>query len=141
MKTYQIPGTDLIVSRMASGTASIGGNWNQIPPSETIKAHAVQLIHTAVDHGINHLDMADIYGKGKATEVVGHVLSQSPGLRDELVLQGKCGVVLADTPTAGDPVRYDFSYDHLVSAVEDMLSKLGTDHIDLLVLSEIFQNT
>ena len=132
MKTYQIPSTDLIVSRIAYGTARIGGDRDQVPPSDAIKAHAAKMIHAAVDHGINHLDMADIYGKGKAIEVVGHVLSQSPGLRNELVLQSKCGVFLADTPTQGDPKRYDFSYNHLVSAVESMLSKLGTDRLDLL---------
>lgn len=132
MKSYQLPNTDLTVSRMAYGTWHLGGSWDTSPANDEIKNRAVELINTVVEAGINHIDLADIYTRGKSDAMVGHALAQSPGLRDQLVLQGKCGIVVGDTPNPGDPGRYDFSYEHLVSAVEGTLSRLGTDRLDLL---------
>ena len=56
MKEYQIPQTDLSVSRLAYGTWHIGGSWDTTPPSADIKERAVKLIDAAVEHGINHID-------------------------------------------------------------------------------------
>lgn len=119
---------------MAYGTWHLGGEWTHTPPTDEIKERAVRLINAAVDLGINHIDLADIYTKGKSDAVVGHALAQSPGLRDKLVLQAKAGIVLGGEPNEGDPGRYDFSYDHLVGAVEGTLQRLGTDLVDLLAL-------
>ncbi|MEM7537860.1 MAG: aldo/keto reductase [Chloroflexota bacterium] len=132
MKTVQIPNTELTVSRLAYGTARFGGGWDTISPTAEMNANGLRMIETAVEHGVNHIDMADIYGGGTAIAVMGHVLAQRPGLRDKLVLQGKCGVVLANTPNVDDPLRYDFSYAHIVASVEKMLTGLGTDSLDLL---------
>ena len=134
MKTYRIPQTDLEVTRLAYGTWHLGGSWDYTPPSAEIKQRAVRLINTAVDHGINHIDLADIYTRGKSDEVVGYALSQSPGLREKLVLQAKCGIILGGEPNPGDPGRYDFSYQHIVKAVEGTLRRLGTDRVELLAL-------
>jgi len=134
LKTYHIPNTELDVSRLAYGTWHLGGEWNNTPPTDEIKALAVRMINAAVDSGITHIDLADIYTKGKSDSVVGHALAQSPGLRDKLVLQAKAGIVLGDDPNPGDPGRYDFSYEHLVGAVEGTLQRLGTDRVDLLAL-------
>lgn len=82
-----------------------------------------------LSYGTWHLD-----GTWKSDEVVGRVLKKHPGLRDKLVLQGKAGIILANQPEEGDPGRYDFSYDHIVSTVEGILKRLGTDRLDLLAL-------
>ncbi|MEM7034562.1 MAG: aldo/keto reductase [Chloroflexota bacterium] len=134
LQTYNIPQTDLQVTRLAYGTWHIGGEWDHTPPSEAIKERAVRLIQAAVDLGINHIDLADIYTKGKSDAVVGYALQQTPGLRDKLVLQAKCGIILSDEPKPGMPGRYDFSYDHIVSAVEGTLQRLGTDRVEILAL-------
>lgn len=134
MKTYKIPNTDLEVSRLAYGTWHMGGSWDRTPLTDELKERAERLILTAVDHGINHIDLADIYTKGKSDAVVGHVLSKNPGLRNKLVLQAKCGIILGDDPSEGDPGRYNFDYDHIVGAVEGTLQRLGTDSVDLLAL-------
>lgn len=134
MQHYRIPHTDLSVSRIAYGTWHLGGSWDTTPPSAEVKQHARALIEAAVEHGINHIDLADIYTLGKSDEVVGLALKAHPGLRDKLVLQEKAGIILAADPNFGPPGRYDFSYDHLVRAVEGSLKRLGTDYLDLLAL-------
>lgn len=134
MKTYKIPHTDLEVSRLAYGTWHMGGSWDHTPLTSDLKNRAVELVETAVSLGINHIDLADIYTKGKSDAVIGHVLAQNPGLREKLVLQAKCGIQLGDEPHKGDPGRYNFDYDHIVGAVEGTLKRLGTDYVDLLAL-------
>src|SRR5271170_4479747 len=133
MQTYQIPHTDLVVSRMAYGCGSLASLGSPKPPvganhsQETIAAFktkhskeaiakfirqplsrrfvadAVRLINTAHDHGITLFDHADIYGFGKSEQVFGEVLKQSPGLRDQVVVQSKCGVRFADNLFEPDP--------------------------------------
>jgi predicted oxidoreductase len=134
MKQYTIPNTDLRVSRLAYGTWHLGGEWDKTPPSDDVKQQAVRLIAAAVDSGINHIDLADIYTLGKSDEVVGHALRQDKSLRDQIVLQGKCGIVVGADPDFGPPQRYDFSCDHIVQSVETTLKRLGTDRLDLLAL-------
>lgn len=134
MKTYRIPNTDLDVSRMAYGTWHIGGTWDSAPITTDLQQRAERMIHAAIDHGINHIDLADIYTKGKSDTIVGNVLRQQPGLRDKLILQEKTGIILGDDPNPGDPGRYDFSYDNIVGKVETSLRRLGTDYVDLLAL-------
>ncbi len=134
MNKYTIPNTDLEVSRIAFGTWHLGGSWDSTPLSAALKTRAVNLLNEAVDQGITHIDLADIYTRGKSDEAIGHALAQSPGLRDKLVLQEKSGIVLNNEPNAGDPPRYDFSYDNIVGKVERSLRRLGTDRLDLLAL-------
>jgi predicted oxidoreductase len=131
MKSYHIPNTDLEVSRLAYGTWHMGGSWDHLPVTDDLKARAELLIRTAAENGITHIDLADIYTFGKSDQVVGYALAQNPGLRDKLVLQAKAGIIIGEN---GDPGRYDFSYEHIVSAVEGTLQRLGTDHVELLAL-------
>ncbi len=132
MKTYKLAHTDLEVSRIAFGTWHLGGSWDKTPASQDIKDRANTLITTAYEHGINHIDLADIYTLGKSDEVVGYALKQNPGLREKLVLQEKAGIVIGSDQDYRQPGRYDYSFDHLVGVVEGSLKRLGTDHVDLL---------
>lgn len=131
MKTYRIPNTDLEVSRIAYGTWHMGGLWDDSLLTDELKTRANDLILTAVDNGINHIDLADIYTRGKSDECVGYVLQQNPSLREKLILQAKVGIVL---PNGNDPAHYNFEYDHIVGAVEGTLRRLGIEYVDLLAL-------
>ena len=132
MKTYKLANTDLTVSRIAFGTWHIGGDWDKTPPTQAIKDRANTLLTAAYEHGINHIDLADIYTMGKSDDVIGYALKQNPGLREKLVLQEKAGIIVGANPDYGQPGRYDYSFDHLVSVVEGSLKRLGTDYVDLL---------
>lgn len=85
----------------------------------------LELIHTALDAGINFFDHADIYGNGKCEEIFGAALKKEPGLRDQLFIQSKCGI---------RDGFYDFSKEYILKSVDGILKRLGTDHIDALLL-------
>ncbi len=85
---------------------------------------AEELLATALEEGINLFDNADIYGGGQAEEVFGQAV-KALGVRDEIMIQTKCGI------RSG---LYDFSKSHILEAVEGSLKRLGTDYIDVLLL-------
>jgi len=131
---YNIPNTDLNVSRLAYGTWHIGGQWDRTPPTGDLRQRACRLIQAAVESGINHIDLADIYTLGKSDEVVGYALQQDATLRDKVVLQEKCGIVVGANPKFGPPQRYDFSFEHIIQSVETSLTRLATDRVEILAL-------
>ena len=132
MKTYTLANTDLTVSRIAFGTWHIGGSWDKTPVTQELKDRANTLLRAAYEHGINHIDLADIYTLGKSDEVIGYALKQNPGLREKLVLQEKAGIIVGSDPDYGPPGRYNFSAEHLIKVVAGSLKRLGTDYVDLL---------
>ena len=81
--------------------------------------------HTALEKGSNLFDHADIYGGGECETRFGQALALEAGLREKLVLQTQCGI---------RPDRYDFSKEHILESVEGSLRRLGTDHVDFLLL-------
>ncbi|MCR5041018.1 MAG: aldo/keto reductase [Clostridia bacterium] len=84
-----------------------------------------RVLGTALELGINMFDHADIYGGGRCEELFGKWLSETPSLRDRIVLQTKCGIRRG---------FYDFSKEHILSSVEGSLRRLRTDHVDVLLL-------
>lgn len=92
-------------------------------------AGAAKLVHAALDAGINFLDTADIYGFdgaggfGDAEALLGEVLAAEPALRERMVLATKGGIL--------PPLPYDQSADYLRKAIEDSLTRLKVDVIDL----------
>jgi predicted oxidoreductase len=133
MKTYRIKDTDLTVSRISYGCASLGG-WNKgVVDADTIRA-AERLIHTADEIGINLFDHADFYGFGNGELAFGEVLKRTPTLRDKIVVQSKCGQIMSGDPGPTDPYRVDLSREHILRSVEDSLRRLHTDYLDILLL-------
>jgi predicted oxidoreductase len=131
---YKIPSTDLEVSRIGYGCMGLGGSWDDAPLTDQDKSAAVELVGKAFDQGINLFDHADIYARGKSEAVFAEVWDQMPRLREQIVLQTKCGIRFAGDPDPESPGRYDFSYDHIVNSVAGSLRRLGTDYVDLLLL-------
>lgn len=86
----------------------------------------VKVIETAVDHGMTYFDHADIYGDGECETLFAESLAKTSIKRDDLFIQSKCGIVPG--------VMYDFSKEHIISAVEGSLKRLKTDHLDALLL-------
>src|ERR1700674_2278920 len=76
MELSEIPGTSLKVSRVAIGTWAIGGwMWGG-----TDEAESVSTIRAALEHGINLIDTAPVYGFGRSEEIVGKAIDDG-GLR------------------------------------------------------------
>lgn len=87
------------------------------------------LIETALDCGINAFDLADCYADGLCEKIVGKVLSNRPDLRERMWIQSKCGI------RRDNGLKYfDFSKEHITEAIDGILTRLNTDHIDSLLL-------
>ncbi len=135
MKTQRLGRTDFQVTRLAYGCMRIsGGVWKREDLHEDAIRSGVRLVETAFDAGYNFFDHADIYGDTTCETIFGHALKLHPGWREKMVITTKCGIWFADHPNAGDPARYDFSYEHIVRSVEGSLARLGVETIDLLQL-------
>lgn len=84
-----------------------------------------RVVKTSIDAGINFFDHADIYGDGECEKLFSTVLKKNPDLRDNIFIQSKCAIRNG---------LYDFSRDYILRSVDGILSRLGTDHLDCLLL-------
>ena len=85
---------------------------------------SIEIIHRALDAGINFIDTADFYSAGESEQIVGKALSG--GRREHVVLATK-----GSLPFGADPNQRGGSRRWLTQAVEGSLRRLGTDWIDL----------
>ncbi|WP_229843757.1 aldo/keto reductase [Streptomyces chryseus] len=112
-----------LVSRLWLGTVNFSGRVED--------AEAARLMSAALDHGVNCVDMANIYGwrvhKGHTEELVGRWLSKSGVRREDVLLATKVGENMSDRVNDGG-----LSARHIIAACEQSLRRLDVDHIDLL---------
>lgn len=119
------------VSPIAYGCMGLGGDWSSAPISSDHIEQAHQVVDAALESGINFFDHADIYTQGKAELVFGEVLKQRPELRQQIYLQSKCAIRLADD---ANPGRYDHSKEWVTQSVDGILTRLNTEQLDVLLL-------
>ena len=119
---YKILGnTGLKLSVIGFGASPLGDEFGTIDPAEGERA-----VHVAVDSGINFFDVSPYYGRGLAEQRVGAALA---GRRGQVVLSTKCGRY--------DTELFDFSSSRVKTSVEESLSRLRTDHVDLIIAHDI----
>lgn len=117
--------TGMQVSPLCLG-AMMFGAWGE-PDHDT----SVEIIHRALDAGINVIDTADIYSQGESEVIVGKALAG--GRRDDVILATKFHGPM-DVPmgeAGGDPNKRGNARRWIVQEVENSLRRLGTDWIDL----------
>jgi D-threo-aldose 1-dehydrogenase len=123
------------------GTTTLGNMFATVPD-----AVARGTVAGAYDRGVRFYDTAPLYGMGLSEQRLGSALAQYP--RDDYVLATKVGRLLrADAPIAPDQIRdgellfrevppvqpvFDVSYDGAMRSVDESLSRLGLDRIDIL---------
>jgi predicted oxidoreductase len=118
-------------SRLVLGCMPFGGGWNDHPITDEDVRNAEKAVDAALAIGISMFDHADIYSRGKAEETFGTILKNRPDLRDQIVIQSKCGIRFAE----GDvPGRFDFSQEHILASVDGSLRRLGIEYLDVLLL-------
>jgi aryl-alcohol dehydrogenase-like predicted oxidoreductase len=121
MELAAIPGTSLKVSRVAIGTWAIGGwMWGG-----TDEAESVSTIRAALEHGINIIDTAPVYGFGRSEEIVGKAIAEGH-LRSRVLIATKTGL-----EWEGRRVFRNASRARILQEVEDSLRRLRTDYIDI----------
>ena len=136
----QIGKTDVRVSSMSFGCASIGNLYQEV--SEEAAADVLQ---TAWSAGITYFDTAPRYGRGRAEARLGAFLKDKP--RDSYVISTKVGRVLrpGDAPYEAEgfvnplqnTVHEDYSADGFAKALEGSRARLGTDYIDIVYVHDI----
>jgi len=126
MRTRTLPGTDLIVGTVGFGVWTVATNWWGI----TDRSLGIALLRRGLERGINFFDTADTYDDGGAERILREAF---PGRRDEIVIATKFGYDIVNHPPDPNqrerPHNWNPSYVRL--AVENSLSRLGTDRIDL----------
>jgi aryl-alcohol dehydrogenase-like predicted oxidoreductase len=120
MRESRLGSTDLVVSTIALGTWSYGGDWGAVDVDA-----ATRTISSAADLGINFFDTAQGYGFGQAERILGDALWSSRR-RDQVVIATKGGL-----RKEGNRTTRDASASWLRKGVEESLRHLRTDYIDL----------
>ncbi len=118
-------------SRLIFGCMGLGGSWDDQPLSSANLSYAQAAVEAALAIGITLFDHADIYTLGKAEQAFGALFKQQPALRQQMLLQSKCGILFKDSL---GPQRYDLSQEHILASVDASLQRLNTDYLDVLLL-------
>jgi aryl-alcohol dehydrogenase-like predicted oxidoreductase len=120
MHYRKLGNSDLTVSAIGLGCMSMSGTYGKSDDAESI-----EVVHRALDLGINFLDSSDMYGWGHNEELLGRALK---GRRDRMVLSTKFGQVQS---ADGKSNLVDGSPAHVARACDASLRRLGVDEIDL----------
>lgn len=134
----QINGTDLEITRLALGTAPLGGLFTSVTDED-----ANGVVAAALEQGINYFDTAPLYGHGRAEIRLGRALRAAG---KPFVISTKVGRVLnpaenadtswfADASPTLEPV-YDWSPDGVKRSIHESLARLGLDHIDIALMHD-----
>lgn len=121
MRMNKLGNSDLMVSAVGAGTWAMGGDFF----GATQDQQCIDSLCASLDHGVNLIDTAPIYGKGHSETLVGQAIK---GRRDKVVLCTKVGLLFDDPKgrkgkcLQADAIEYE---------IEQSLRRLGTDYIDL----------
>ena len=117
--------TGLRLSNISFGASSLGGVFHGIREDDGIRA-----VHTAVDNGINFIDVSPYYGHLKAEIVFGKALQEIP--RDKYYLSTKVGRYGKDGVNT-----WDYSAKRVTESVYESMKRLHVDYIDLINVHDI----
>lgn len=115
----------MVVSNLGFGASSLGGVFRGIREDEAIKA-----VFTAVENGINFIDVSPYYGHLKAETVLGKALKDIP--RDKYYLSTKVGRYGKDGVNT-----WDYSAERAKDSVYESMERLNIDHIDLINVHDV----
>ncbi|MBC7235516.1 MAG: aldo/keto reductase [Chloroflexi bacterium] len=119
MEYQPLNGTGAIVSRVSLGTMTFG--------HETDEPTSIRMVDIALDAGINWIDTANAYSRGRSEEILGKALQ---GKRDRVVLASKVANLVGPDPRRDQGLHRW----HILRAVEDSLRRLNTDRLDILYM-------
>lgn len=121
-------------STLALGCMGFGGtDWFDKTPitAEQVK-QGREAVDAALSIGINMLDHANIYKSGKAEQVMGQIFKEQRNLREQVIVQSKCGIRFPDE--LADYTRFDFSKENILNSVDGSLARMGIEYMDILLL-------
>src|SRR5678815_5524209 len=125
MRRRRLGSSEFEISEIGVGTWAIGGHmWG----GGQDDAASISAIHAAVDHGVNWIDTAPIYGSGRSEELVGRAVKALPAARRPLVFT-KFGL-----GENSDAARKSASRAEVRAECDASLRRLGVERIDLYQL-------
>jgi aryl-alcohol dehydrogenase-like predicted oxidoreductase len=136
MRYRRLGNTDLELSEIGFGAWTIGADWWGHIDDQT----AISLLNRALDLGINYFDTADQYGQGRSERLIGEAFQ---GRRNRVVIGGKFGYDFYNhVPTPGEhkEMPQNFEPEFIRFALEQTLTRLGTDYIDLWLVHNARMN-
>ena len=124
MQYRRLGKSNLKVSALCLGTMMFG--------DQTELNEAASIVASAKEHGVNFIDTADVYSKGKSEEMVGVLLQ---GQRHDWVLASKLGNPMNEAPN-----QSHYSRHWIVRETDNILRRLNTDYLDILYLHRDYQD-
>ena len=115
------------ISHLTFGASSLGSVFH-----ETKEAESIQAVETAIEGGINFIDVSPYYGHYKAETVLGKALLRIP--RDKYFLSTKVGRYGANGVNT-----WDYSAKRVTESVYESMERLNIDFIDLITTSSFRQ--
>ncbi len=125
MEYREIGKTGLKVSRLSYGASSLGSVFHETDDRVAIKA-----VHTAVERGMNFIDVSPYYGHYKAETVLGKALKDLD--RSDYYLSTKVGRYGKDGVNT-----WDYSAKRAKDSVYESMERLGIDYIDIINVHDV----
>ncbi len=130
MKYRKLGNTGLIVSELSLGTMQFGKKMNM---GGLDQRATDEMVHFALERGINFIDTADVYSLGESETLLGNSLK---GLREEIVLASKVRLPMSENFNRSGATRVN-----IMRGVESSLKRLQTDYLDLYQIHGWDSNT
>ena len=128
MKTRRLGTSEIEVSEISLGCWTMGGlNWVNGQPNgwaNVDEDEIVAAVKKAVDAGVNHFDNADVYGNGKAEQMLARVLKKLGLKSEDFIIATKIGHFPGTAAHAYEPA-------HIRHQCEQSLINLQREHIDI----------
>jgi len=134
MEYVKLGKSGLDISRLSLGCWNFGTptpRWGK--PGKVTAEVSTDIIHAAIELGINLFDTANRYTGGEAEEILGKAVK---GRRHEVLLATKCAGELGEGPN-----NKGLSRAHIIEEIEASLRRMGTDYIDLYQAHRVDPNT
>lgn len=136
MEYVKLGNSGMEVSRICLGCMELGEPENY--PWHLNEAEGIEYIKNAIDLGINYFDTANVYSHGKSEEILGKAIKKYAN-REDVVIATK--VFFDPNMQKGRLNNHGLSRKHIMQAVEDSLTRLQTDYIDLYIIHRWDYNT
>lgn len=125
MQKRKLGNTGLELSALSFGASSLGGVFHEIKETAAVNA-----VFTAIEGGLNFIDVSPYYGYYKAETVLGKALKELP--RDKYYLSTKVGRYGRDGKNS-----WDYSGKRAKESVYESLERLNVDYIDIINVHDI----
>lgn len=108
------------------------GDWNSNSLTKETTNKGFKAIEMAIKCGIRTFDHANIYTFGKAENIFGQYLEGNPGLRKDIKVNSKAGIILNGGLNGSN--TYSPNRQYLLNEIDKSLERLKTDYLDTFIL-------